>query len=76
MTENEIARLRKRLRDRPAGPFHFHELYGDDWDRLWIGDKVRIGREFLNAVRAGRFFGVEDTGHKDRGGHLYLWAGL
>ena len=75
MDRNEIARLRTRLADRPAGAFHFPEIYGPGWDDLWIGDKVKTGRAFLEAVRAGKFPGVEDTGTKKGGGRLYRWRG-
>ena len=75
MDPDEIARLRARLADRPAGPFHFPDLYGLGWDALWICDKVKTGRRFLEAVRAGKFPGVEDTGTKKGGGRLYRWRG-
>jgi hypothetical protein len=75
MDPDEIARLRARLADRPSGTFHFPDLYGPGWDALWIGDKVKTGRRFLEAARAGKFPGVEDTGHKKGGGRLYRWRG-
>jgi len=75
MNDQEITRLRERLAERAPGEFHFPEIYGPAWDRLYIGDKVRIGRTFLEAVRAGRFPGVEDTGRKKGGGRVYRWAG-
>ncbi|MEW5421264.1 DUF1413 domain-containing protein [Amorphus sp. 3PC139-8] len=74
MNEREIARLKTELAKRPAGEFHFPEVYGSGWDRLYIGDKVKTGREFLEAVRRGLFPGVEDTGTK-KGGRLYRWRG-
>jgi len=69
LDEDEIG---KRLLGMEPGEFHFPQLYGEDWNRLYIGDKVKIGREFLNAVRAGAFPGVEDTGRKKGGGRLYV----
>ena len=75
MNLDETARLRARLAERPAGMFHFPDLYGPSWDDLWIGDKVKTGRRFLEAVRAGKFPGVEDTGVKKGGGRLYRWRG-
>ncbi len=71
MDANEIPRLQSRLAARAPGTFHFPEIYGPGWDTLYIGDKVRIGREFLNAVRAGKFPTVEDTGQKRGGGRVY-----
>ncbi len=75
MDQREITRLRKRLSSRKPGPFHFPELYGPDWDRLAIGDKVRKGRDFLRAVQDEAFPGVRDTGKKKDGGRLYRWCG-
>lgn len=72
MTESEIERLRHRIAALPEGEFHFPPVYGPDWDALAIGDKVRTGREFLEAVRHGAFPGVEDTGRKQGGGRVYL----
>lgn len=71
MDANEITRLQNRIATRDPGEFHFPEIYGAGWDALYIGDKVRIGREFLNAVRAGKFPTVEDTGQKHGGGRVY-----
>lgn len=72
MSEEEITAIRQRLGQRSPGHFHFPEVYGDGWDDLPVGEKVRIGREFLTAVREGRFNGVEDTGRKVGGGRVYL----
>ena len=65
-------RLAAALRERKPGPFHFSELYGAGWSRLYIGDRVKLGNEFLRLVRRGGFNGVEDTGTKKGGGRLYL----
>ncbi|MCC9623917.1 single-stranded DNA-binding protein [Thalassospira sp. MA62] len=73
MTQLDIQSLKTTLQDRDPGPFHFPEIYGADWDRLYIGDKVKLGHAFLNAVRAGKLPGVIDTGTKKGGGRLYLW---
>jgi len=75
LDSDEIDRLRRRLAGRAPGEFHFPELYGPGWDDLWIGDKVATGRAFLEAVRAGKVPGVEDTGVKKGGGRLYRWRG-
>ncbi len=76
MDEALLSRLRRHLADRAPGPFHFPELYGPDWDDLWIGDRVQLGHQFLMAVRAGHFPGVEDSGEKKGGGRLYHWRGI
>lgn len=75
MEKEEIARLKQRLAKREPGDFHFPVLYGPHWDDLFIGKKVRLGREFLKAVREGVFPGVEDTGEKKDGGRVYRWNG-
>ncbi|WP_339779887.1 DUF1413 domain-containing protein [uncultured Thalassospira sp.] len=71
MTDDEITRLRHLIAKHPPGEFHFPEIYGPDWDRLYIGDKVKRGHAFMNAVRAGKFPGVTDTGAKKGGGRVY-----
>jgi len=63
--------IRTRLLGLEPGEFHFPALYGEGWNRLYIGDKVRLGREFFRAVRTGEFPGVEDTGRKKYGGRVY-----
>ncbi|MDQ0324616.1 hypothetical protein J2R99_000465 [Rhodopseudomonas julia] len=73
--EAERARLERALNARAPGEFHFPEIYGEGWDGLYIGDRVKLGRTFLNAVRAGDFPGVEDTGRKTDGGRVYRWTG-
>ncbi|MBF5052921.1 DUF1413 domain-containing protein [Alloalcanivorax venustensis] len=65
------SRLQKTLSERPPGLFHFPEVYGRGWSGLYIGDRVKLGNDFLRLVRQGRFEGVEDTGDKKRGGRLY-----
>jgi len=75
LDRDEISRLRDRISELRPGEFHFPEVYGSGWDRLFIGDKVRIGRAFLEAVRAGLFPGVEDTGRKKGRGRVYRWLG-
>ena len=54
------------------GEFHFSTVYGPDWDELYVGDKVKFGREFLNRVRKGDVPHVTDTGRKKAGGRIYL----
>lgn len=73
MIKLDLTTLTSTLQTRAPGPFHFLEIYGPDWDQLYIGDKVKLGHAFLNAVRAGKFPGVVDTGTKKGGGRLYLW---
>ena len=73
MTEDDLSRLRARLADRAPGPFHFRDIW-PGFDDLWIGDKVKLGHRFLDAVRAGALPGVTDTGTKRGGGRLYLWT--
>ena len=75
MDREEIDRLLARLRDWPAGEFHFPDLYGRGWDGLYIGDKVKTGRAFMNAVRAGKLPGGKSTGRKQRRGRVYVWSG-
>ncbi|MEQ5775041.1 DUF1413 domain-containing protein [Thalassospira sp. NFXS8] len=71
MTDEEIIRLRHQINQLPTGNFHFPEIYGPDWDTLYIGDKVKRGHAFMNAVRAGKFPGIIDTGTKKGGGRVY-----
>ena len=71
MDDKEMSRLRSHIEKLPLGEFHFPDIYGKDWEKLYIGDKVRLGRDFLEAVRHGCFPGVEDTGRKKDGGHVY-----
>ena len=75
MDEREIVRLQKKIVGLEPGEFHFPEIYDPRWDELFIGDKVRRGRQFLESVRAGVFPGVEDTGRKKGGGRVYRWTG-
>ncbi|SFI46380.1 DUF1413 domain-containing protein [Albimonas pacifica] len=73
--DDDLARLRAALAGRPPGEFHLPEIWGEDWGRLWIGERVQAGHAFLDAVRAGRLAGVEDTGRKAGGGRVYAWRG-
>ncbi|MBO6886578.1 MAG: DUF1413 domain-containing protein [Thalassospira sp.] len=73
MTQLDLDKLKATLVTRAPGPFHFHEIYGQGWETLYIDDKVKLGHAFLNAVRAGKLPGVVDTGTKKGGGRLYLW---
>ncbi|SEG82773.1 DUF1413 domain-containing protein [Marinobacterium lutimaris] len=76
MDESLRKKLQNRLHVRDAGEFHFPEIYGPGWEQLWIGDRVKLGHAFLNAVRKGEFPGVTDTGVKRGGGRCYRWSGL
>ncbi|MEF2070807.1 DUF1413 domain-containing protein [Consotaella aegiceratis] len=74
MDDAEVARIRKALASRMPGPFHLSDLYGADWQRIWIGDKVKLGNAFQRAVSDGQFEfeGVEDTGRKAKQGRIYI----
>lgn len=65
-------RLKKTLAQLAPGTFHFSEIYGPEWSTLYIGDRVKLGNEFLRKVRGGEFAGVTDTGRKKGGGRVYL----
>ncbi len=41
------SRLQKTLSERPPGLFHFPEVYGRGWSGLYIGDRVKLGNDFL-----------------------------
>ena len=75
MDHEDIRKLQNRLQDWSAGEFYFPDLYGPGWDDLYIGDKVRTGRAFMEAVRAGKLPGVKDTGRKQGRGRVYAWSG-
>lgn len=75
MTEDDIRRLRQNIARHPDGTFHFSEIYGAGWDDLYIGDRVKLGHAFLNAVRAGHLPGVNDSGMKKKGGRIYIKSG-
>lgn len=64
-------RLERTLREQAPGLFHFPEIYGQGWSGLYIGDRVKLGNDFLRLVRQGRFQGIEDTGEKKDGGRVY-----
>ncbi len=72
MTETQRQRLKDHLRELSPGPFRLSELYGSGWYALPIGERVRIGREFLNEVNRGAYLGVQDTGKKKGGGRVYV----
>ncbi|MGX1309023.1 hypothetical protein AB7M35_003781 [Amorphus suaedae] len=75
MDEDLLVRISRAIAARAPGPFHFSEVYGPGWDRLYVGDKVKLGRDFMRAVDNGRFPRVVDTGRKAGGGRLYLLKG-
>jgi hypothetical protein len=72
MLEQQLETLKRAIAALDYREFHFSEIYGAGWDALYVGDKVKYGREFFNRVRAGYFMGVEDSGRKNAGGRLYL----
>ncbi|MAY62101.1 MAG: DUF1413 domain-containing protein [Rhizobiales bacterium] len=75
MDASETKKLRQAIAERPAGPFHFSDLYGAEWDKIRIGDKVKLGNAFQRAVVRHEFENVEDTGTKRGGGRLYIKGG-
>ena len=75
MTEDLFARLEQALARQAPGTFHFSEIYGPEWQTLYIGERVKLGNAFLRLVRQGAFDGVSDTGRKAGGGRIYLKAG-
>lgn len=75
MESDVLTRIREALARRAPGPFHFSDVYGPGWDRLYVGDKVKLGNAFQRAVGKGHFPGVVDTGRKTGGGRLYLLTG-
>lgn len=72
MQAAQLKALDRAILALQPGTFHFQEIYGPHWDGLYIGDKVKLGREFLGLVRGGRFPQVMDTGKKKAGGRVYL----
>lgn len=72
---NVQEKLKGAIAERPDGPFHFSDLYGAQWDKIWIGDKVKLGNAFQRAVADGEFTNVTDTGTKRGGGRLYIKKG-
>jgi hypothetical protein len=75
LRDNVIDRLRIRLASRPPGEFLFPEIYGRGWERLVDGRKLRLRREFLDAVREGRVPGVRETDRRADGCRVYRWTG-
>jgi len=75
LDDETLQRLKTRIGEMPPGEFHLPAVWVGDWEKLFVGDKVRLGRDFLEAVRDGRLPGVEDTGRKKGGGRVYRWKG-
>ncbi|MBG18851.1 MAG: DUF1413 domain-containing protein [Rhizobiales bacterium] len=75
MDQNETEKLRKAIAQRPEGQFHLSDLYGEEWDQICIGDKVKLGNAFQKAVASNEFENVEDTGEKHDGGRVYVKGG-
>ncbi|MCX8997063.1 single-stranded DNA-binding protein [Rhizobiaceae bacterium BDR2-2] len=74
MQPERLKALEKAISALAPGEFHFPEIYGPDWNELYVGDKVKLGREFMTLVRKGYFAQVTDTGKKKAGGRVYLKA--
>ncbi len=72
MQAERLKALEKAIFALAPGEFHFPEIYGPSWNELYVGDKVKLGREFMNLVRKGNFPQVMDTGKKKAGGRVYL----
>jgi hypothetical protein len=72
MQVERLTVLEEAIAALAPGEFQFPEIYGADWNELYVGDKVKLGREFMNLVRKGHFAHVTDTGKKKAGGHVYL----
>ncbi|WP_138465988.1 DUF1413 domain-containing protein [Poseidonocella sp. HB161398] len=70
MTGTDRARIAAALAARQPGEFRLPELLAD-WEDRPIGEKVRLGNDFLREVRKGAFAGIRDTGRKAPRGHLY-----
>ncbi|PZU64000.1 DUF1413 domain-containing protein [Sphingobium sp.] len=74
MEAERLKVLGKAIEALDPGEFHFSRIYGADWNELYVGDKVKLGREFMNLVRQGHFAQVTDPGRKQAGGRVYLKA--
>ncbi|MDZ5454580.1 DUF1413 domain-containing protein [Labrys sedimenti] len=74
MQAKRLSALEKAISALAPGVFHFPDVYGTGWNELYVGDKVKLGREFMNLVRKGYFVHVTDTRKKNAGGHVYLKA--
>jgi hypothetical protein len=72
MNADRLPDLEPAIHALPPGEFHFSTIYGDDWNDLYVGDKVELGRAFMRLVRQGRFPKVTDTGRKTGAGRVYL----
>ncbi|MEO9340421.1 DUF1413 domain-containing protein [Mesorhizobium sp. SB112] len=72
MQPERLKRIEKTISALGPGEFHFPEIYGADWNELYVGDKVKLGREFMDLVRKGYFAQVRDTGEKKAGGRVYV----
>ncbi len=71
MQAERLSTLEKTISALAPGEFHFPEVYGADWNELYVGDKVKLGREFMNHVHKGYFAHVTDTGKKNADGRVY-----
>ena len=75
MSDFESKDLTSAIKAQNPGPFHLSDLYGNDWDGMPIGDRVKAGNAFLRHVDDGQYPMVEDTGEKDKHGHIYVRRG-
>ncbi|TQS71717.1 DUF1413 domain-containing protein [Rhodobacteraceae bacterium] len=67
-----LKQIKATIKKRADGAFHLSDIYGGEWDALYVGDQVRLGREFLRLVQRGDIKGVRDSGEKSGGGRLYI----
>ncbi len=72
MQAERLKTLETAIAALAPGEFRFPGLYGPGWGALYVGDRVKLGREFMNLVRKGHFLHVSDTGKKNAGGRIYL----
>ena len=68
---NDLIQHRLTGRTKPI----FKKKSGNHEVTFYIGDKVKTGRAFMEAVRAGKLPGVKDTGRKQGRGRVYVWSG-
>ncbi|MBC7280511.1 hypothetical protein [Hoeflea sp.] len=70
MSGFESKDLTKAIETRKPGPFYLSDLCGADRDDMQIADRVKACNVFLRHVGEGRYPMAEDTGQKDKHGHI------